>query len=111
MPAPTNAPSKAFRYTPGPKSKALCEEESKHIAPGLQTIALYSQIALQSGHGRHLVDLDGKEYLDFVAGIGVASLGYSHPEYIKTVTEQLTRIHVGSFTTPHRANFVKNLAT
>ena len=111
MPAHADAPSKTFRYVPGPKSKALCEEESQHIAPGLQTIALYSQIALQSGHGRHLVDLDGKEYLDFVAGIGVAALGYSHPEYIKIVTEQLSRIHVGSFTTPHRANFVKTLAT
>ena len=72
MSAHADAPSKTFRYAPGPKCKALCEEESKNIAPGLQTIALYSQIALQSGHGRHLVDLDGKEYLDFVAGIGVA---------------------------------------
>ena len=111
MSAHADAPSKTFRYAPGPKCKALCEEESKNIAPGLQTIALYSQIALQSGHGRHLVDLDGKEYLDFVAGIGVASLGYSHPEYLKVVGEQLSRIHVGSFTTPHRANFVKTLAT
>jgi 4-aminobutyrate aminotransferase-like enzyme len=111
MPAPAPAPSQTFRYTPGPKSKALCEEESRHIAPGLQTIALYSQIALESGHGRHLRDLDGKEYLDFVAGIGVASLGYSHPDYVRIVSEQLAKIHVGSFTSPHRANFVKNLAT
>jgi 4-aminobutyrate aminotransferase-like enzyme len=111
MPAPTHTPSQIFRYAPGPKSKALCEEESKNIAPGLQTIALYSQIALESGHGRHLRDLDGKEYLDFVAGIGVASLGYSHPEYVRIVSEQLQKISVGSFTTPHRAHFVKSLAT
>ena len=111
MPASTPAPSKTFRYVPGPKSKALCEEESQHIAPGLQTIALYSQIALESGHGRHLRDLDGKEYLDFVAGIGVASLGSSHPEYVRIVSEQLQKISVGSFTTPHRAHFVKTLAT
>ncbi|MBI5241928.1 MAG: aspartate aminotransferase family protein [Elusimicrobia bacterium] len=110
MSAPTHLPTKTFRYTPSPKSKALCEEESRHIAPGLQTIALYSQIALDSGHGRHLRDLDGKEYLDFVAGIGVASLGYSHPDYVRIVSEQLSKIHVGSFTSPHRANFVKTLA-
>ena len=111
MPTPTKAPSATFRYTPGPKSKALFDEEQKHIAPGLQTIALYSQIALENGHGRYLRDLDGKEYLDFVAGIGVASLGYSHPDFVRIVSEQLAKVSVGSFTTLHRASFVKTLAT
>ncbi|MFA6004183.1 MAG: aspartate aminotransferase family protein, partial [Elusimicrobiota bacterium] len=111
MPTPAHAPQKTARYTPGPKSKTLCEAESHHIAPGLQTIALYSQIALESAHGRHIRDLDGKEYLDFVAGIGVASLGYSHPEYVRIVSEQLAKVSIGSFTSPHRANFVKTLAT
>ena len=111
MPVTTKNPKPTFRYVPGPKSQALCAEEARHIAPGLQTIALYSQIALESGHGRHIRDLDGKEYLDFVAGIGVAALGYSHPEYVRILSEQLTKISVGSFTSPHRANFVKTLAT
>ncbi len=95
----------------GPKSLALFEEEQSYIAPGLQSIALFSRLAMDSGRGCRLRDVDGKEYLDFVAGIGVASLGYAHPDYVRAMTDQLSRTAVGSFTTPRRLSFVKNLAT
>ena len=36
------------------------------------------------GQGVRLYDVEGKEYLDFAAGIAVFSLGYNHPEYSKT---------------------------
>jgi 4-aminobutyrate aminotransferase-like enzyme len=98
-------------YSAGPKSKALFQEEQEYIAPGLQTIALYAQLAIESGKGASLRDVDGKEYLDLVAGIGVASLGYGHPDWAKAVGEQAAKTAVGSFTTPHRLNFLKTLAT
>jgi 4-aminobutyrate aminotransferase-like enzyme len=98
-------------YSAGPKSKLLFEEEQNYIAPGLQTIALYAQIAIESGKGAVLRDVDGKEYLDMVAGIGVASLGYGHPDWAKAVGEQAAKSAVGSFTTPHRVNFLKTLAS
>ncbi len=98
-------------YSAGPKSKALFQEEQEFIAPGLQTIALYAQIAIDGGRGASLRDVDGKEYLDLVAGIGVASLGYGHPEWAKAVGEQAAKTAVGSFTSPHRVNFLKTLAS
>jgi 4-aminobutyrate aminotransferase-like enzyme len=98
-------------YSAGPKSKALFEEEQEFIAPGLQTIALYAQLAVESGKGATLRDVDGKEYLDMVAGIGVASLGYGHPDWAKAVGEQAAKTAVGSFTTPHRLSFLRTLAT
>jgi 4-aminobutyrate aminotransferase-like enzyme len=98
------------RYSAGPKSRALFEEEQRYIAPGLQSIALYSQLAMDSGSGCRLRDVDGNEYLDFVAGIGVASLGYAHPDYVRALSEQLAKLGVGSFTTARRLSFVKNLA-
>ncbi|MBI4375006.1 MAG: aspartate aminotransferase family protein [Elusimicrobia bacterium] len=101
---------KSRRFEAGPQSLALFEEEQKHIAPGLQSIALFSRIAVESGRGCVIRDVDGRQYLDFVAGIGVASLGHAHPEYVKTVSEQLSRITVGSFTSAHRASFCRNLA-
>jgi 4-aminobutyrate aminotransferase/(S)-3-amino-2-methylpropionate transaminase len=98
-------------YSAGPKSKALFEEEQRYIAPGLQTIALYAQLAIESGKGATLRDVDGREYLDMVAGIGVASLGYGHPDWAKAVGEQAAKTAVGSFTTPHRVSFLKTLAS
>ncbi len=93
------------------KSLKLFEEEQKYIAPGLQTIALASKLAMDSGKGCVLKDVDGNEYLDFVAGIGVASIGYSHPDYVRAVSDQVAKISVGSFTTARRLSFVKNLAS
>jgi 4-aminobutyrate aminotransferase-like enzyme len=98
-------------YSAGPKSKALFDEEQEFIAPGLQTIALYAQIAVESGKGATLRDADGRDYLDLVAGIGVASLGYGHPDWAKAVGEQAAKTAVGSFTSPHRLNFLKTLAS
>ena len=98
-------------YSAGPKSKALFQEEQEYIAPGLQTIALYAQLAIDGGNGAKLRDVDGKEYLDLVAGIGVASLGYGHPDWAKAIGDQAAKTSVGSFTSPHRVNFLKTLAS
>jgi acetylornithine/N-succinyldiaminopimelate aminotransferase len=40
------------------------------------------------GHGSRLYDADGREYLDLVSGIGVASLGHAHPRLAAAVAEQ-----------------------
>lgn len=98
-------------FVAGPKSRAMFEEEQNYIAPGLQSIALFSQLTMAAGHGRKLRDVDGNEYLDFVAGIGVASLGYSHPEWVRVMQDQVGKLAVGSFTSERRLSFVKTLAT
>ena len=73
-------------FQAGPRSRALFLEEQRHLAPGLQSFALFSQIAIKSGRGATLRDEDDREYLDFLAGIGVASLGYSHPESVRVLS-------------------------
>src|SRR6202012_3193608 len=40
------------------------------------------------GEGLYLYDADGKEYLDFLAGISVCSLGHCNPAVVAAVTEQ-----------------------
>lgn len=47
------------------------------------------QIVLEKGEGVYLYDTDGKQYLDFAAGIAVCSLGYGHPGYTAALKNQI----------------------
>lgn len=47
------------------------------------------QIVLEKGEGVYLYDTDGKQYLDFAAGIAVCSLGYGHPKFTACLNEQV----------------------
>ena len=95
---------------PGPQSKALFDAEARYLAPGTQSVALFSQLTIDRGEGAVLYDVDGNSYIDLLAGVGVASLGYAHPKYVAALQRQIARIHVGSFTSEHRAALVKLLA-
>ena len=48
------------------------------------------RVALTRGQGAVLTDADGKEYVDFLAGIAVNILGHAHPAIIEAVTTQLS---------------------
>lgn len=50
------------------------------------------QIVLDHGAGVHLYDMDGKEYLDFVSGIGVFALGYNNKAYNDALKNQIDKI-------------------
>jgi acetylornithine aminotransferase len=49
-------------------------------------------IAAASGSGAYLVDVDGREYLDLIAGIAVSTLGHSHPAVVDAVSRQAARL-------------------
>lgn len=50
------------------------------------------QIVLDRGEGVHLYDVNGKEYLDFAAGIAVQSLGYNNKEYTQALKDQIDKL-------------------
>lgn len=50
------------------------------------------QIVLEKGDGVYLYDTDGKEYLDFAAGIAVCSLGYGHPKFKEALKNQIDEL-------------------
>ncbi|KAB7790934.1 acetylornithine transaminase [Bifidobacterium leontopitheci] len=53
---------------------------------------------LDHGKGVRVWDIDGNEYLDFLAGIAVNSLGYAHPAWVKAVSEQAAKCaHVSNY--------------
>ncbi|MGA9364946.1 MAG: aspartate aminotransferase family protein [Bacteroidota bacterium] len=102
--------SQILTEVPGPNSLRYFNEEQQHISPGIQTIALLSKIVLDHGEGCIVEDVDGNRYIDFFAGVAVASLGHAHPRYVSAMQAQVSKINVGSFTTPHRAELTKLLA-
>ena len=92
------------------QTEMLFQQEQQFIAPGVQTIALLSQLAIARGNGATLTDLDGRTYLDLNAGVSVASLGHAHPRYVAALTKQLEAVSVGSFTSQPRAELVRLIA-
>ncbi len=53
--------------------------------------------AMVKGSGCRLVDADGKEYLDFLAGIAVCALGHSHPKITEAICRQAAElVHVSN---------------
>ena len=49
-------------------------------------------IVLEKGEGVHLYDTDGKEYLDFAAGIAVFALGYGNKAYNQALKDQVDKL-------------------
>lgn len=50
-------------------------------------------VTIEKGEGCKLWDTQGKEYLDFVAGIATCTLGHAHPAMIEAVSDQIKKLH------------------
>src|SRR5256885_17097364 len=67
--------------------------ESRHI------LQLYRRapVTFVRGQGVRLYDADGREYLDLLSGIGVASLGHAHPALARAIADQAqTLVHTSN---------------
>lgn len=103
--------SRSVSTVPGPQSLALFEAEQEFLSPGIQRIAQLSRVTMSHGEGAILVDVDGNRYVDFFAGVTVASLGHAHQDLITAMEEQLRKLIVGSFTTENRAKLLELIAS
>lgn len=88
--------------------KALQKAEKKYL---LQTYDRYP-VAFARGKGMCLYDEKGRAYLDFLSGIGVMALGYSHPAITRVIREQAGKlVHASNlFYTPFQSTLAKELA-
>jgi len=50
-------------------------------------------ITLERGSGCRVWDTEGREYLDFVAGIATCTLGHAHPAMVEAVMKQIQTLH------------------
>src|SRR5215472_18358591 len=49
-------------------------------------------VAIARGQGSRVWDVDGKEYLDLIAGIAVSALGHAHPALVSAVSTQVAKV-------------------
>ncbi|HEY7958367.1 MAG TPA: aminotransferase class III-fold pyridoxal phosphate-dependent enzyme [Polyangia bacterium] len=96
---------------PGPRSRAICAREAGLLAPGVQRISTLSGLAFDGGEGALLYDADGNVFIDFVAGIGVASLGHGHPALAGALARQAARLSSGSYASESRARLLERIAS
>lgn len=71
------------------------------------------KLMLTRGEGCRVWDADGVEYLDFLAGIAVNSLGHAHPALVEAVSRQVGALaHVSNyFSTPPQLELAERLRT
>ncbi len=70
---------------PGPKARELIARDELYTAPAYGRVY---PLAVKEGRGMAIEDVDGNLYLDFTAGIAVASTGHSHPKVVQAIEEQ-----------------------
>ncbi|MBM7773849.1 diaminobutyrate-2-oxoglutarate transaminase [Actinokineospora baliensis] len=92
---------------PGPQGQLLlaAQEETESSA---RTYPRRLPIAIAHARGPHVVDVDGRRYLDFLTGAGVLALGHNPPELVAAVRAQLDVLTHGlDLPTPVRAEFAR----
>jgi 4-aminobutyrate aminotransferase len=70
---------------PGPKARALIERDGRVTSPSL---ARAYPFVPARGEGSVIEDVDGNLFLDFNAGIAVASTGHAHPKVVEAIRRQ-----------------------
>jgi 4-aminobutyrate aminotransferase len=69
---------------PGPRAQALIARDRPVTTPSYPRDYPF---VMARGRGAEVWDVDGNRYLDFMAGIGVASTGHAHPQVVQAVKE------------------------
>lgn len=85
----------------------IFERDAKNYLPVFKRY----KIVLERGEGAYLYDINGKKYIDFLAGIAVNVLGHNYPPLVKAIAEQAGKvIHVSNlYYTQAQANAAAKL--
>ena len=73
---------------PGPKARELVKRDEKVIS---QSFVRFYPLAIQSGKGCIIRDVDGNEFIDFNSGLVCLNVGHSHPKVVEAIKGQLDR--------------------
>jgi acetylornithine/N-succinyldiaminopimelate aminotransferase len=92
----------------GGVSNSVLKDASRHLMNTYKR----SDMIFTHGRGCYVFDQNGKKYLDFLGGIAVNALGYSHPDLVKTIRREAGRaVHVSNlFHNPFQGPLAAKLA-
>jgi acetylornithine/N-succinyldiaminopimelate aminotransferase len=81
------------------------------VSSAIVPVYAKADVAFERGEGSWLISTTGERYLDFGAGIAVASLGYSHPHLVEALTRQGAKLWHSSnlFQIPEGERLAKRL--
>jgi acetylornithine aminotransferase/acetylornithine/N-succinyldiaminopimelate aminotransferase len=92
----------------GVSAKQICADESRYL------MNTYKRPDVVFTHGRscRLYDSAGRAYLDFLGGIAVNALGYSHPRLVRVIRREVGRaVHLSNlFHNPYQGPLARKLA-
>lgn len=89
---------------PGPKAKEMIERRHNAIP---NAIGCIYPVVINRAEGAIIEDVDGNRFLDFIGGVGVLNIGYSHPEVCEAVKEQADKYFHCMFNTATHEGYVK----
>jgi 4-aminobutyrate aminotransferase len=77
---------------PGPRAQAIIDRDARVSSPSY--IKEYP-LVVERGEGPWIYDVDGNRFLDFMAGIAVASTGHSHPKVVQAIKDSADKfLHI-----------------
>ena len=79
---------------PGPKAKEIIDRRDAAV-PG--AIRCAYPVAIARGEGAMIEDVDGNRFLDWIGGVGVLNIGFTHPEIVEVVKAQADKYFHGMF--------------
>jgi 4-aminobutyrate aminotransferase len=74
---------------PGPNGQALLQRDAKYVSPSYTRAY---PLVVERGSGTVIRDVDGNLFLDFTAGIAVASTGHCHPHVVAAIKDQAEKL-------------------
>lgn len=89
---------------PGPKASEWIARRSEAIPTAIKCVY---PVVIKRGEGAIIEDVDGNIFLDWIGGVGVLNIGYSHPKLIEVVKAQSEKYFHGMFNIVTHEGYVK----
>jgi len=89
---------------PGPKSQELHQRRLAVVPPGVSSAL---PVYIERAHGAIIVDVDGNQFIDLGAGIGVTTIGHTNDAVVEAATRQLRDFTHTLFTVTPYESYVR----